>query len=105
MNNPFSDAPRQQGGQNPFLGVLDGLVRQIEQGQISAQAEREMIDAAAFYARRNHLSFTPTLQGVVKMAADADRMHRLHMDALEARQRAEFDPELTGYDRDTGFEA
>ncbi len=102
--NPFAGAPRKQGGQNPFLGVLPGLIRQMEQTRLSPATERALIAAADRYARDNGLSFTPTMRGVVKMAEDATKMHLLHMDALAARERQTFDPSLTGFDSATGFE-
>lgn len=105
MNNCFADAPRKEGGQNPFLGVLSALVRQIEAGSISDKTEKDMITVAGYYAKRNKLSFTPTLHGVLVMVAEADRMHRLHMEAMARREREEFDPTLTGYDLATGHEA
>ncbi len=102
--NPFSGAQRKQGGQNPFLGVLPGLIRQMEESRLSPATERALIDVADCYARENGLSFTPNMRGVVKMAEDAHKMHLLHMDALNARERQTFDPSLTGYDHATGFE-
>lgn len=100
----FSNAPKSRGGRNPFLGVLDALVRQIEGGQIDRRTERAMIDQAAYYAKRNKLPFTPTLQGVVQMAADADKMHREHMAAMESLERTSYKPEFSGFDRTTGVE-
>jgi len=100
----FSQAPRAQGGRNPFLGVLGAVVRQVESGSIDRQTERDVIGAAAYYAKRNRLPFTPTLHGVVQMAAHADRMHREHMAALDSRNRLEYKPEISGFDRVSGFE-
>jgi hypothetical protein len=100
----FADAPKSANGRNPFLGVLDGLVRQIEQGTISPQLEHSLIYQAGYFAKRNGLSFTPTLRGVVAMVAKADELHRLHMQALAQAERNEFNPEITGFDKVSGFE-
>ncbi len=101
--NPFQGAPRKQGGQNPFLGVLDGL-RQAMACGLSHQTKSRIIDQAEYYAKRNGLSFTRNMQHVLKMAEHADSMHRAHMVALEAREKDEFRPEITGFDRVSGFE-
>ena len=100
----FSSAPKSRGGRNPFLGVLDALIAQIQNGQIDRRTEREIIAQAAYYAKRNKLPFTPTLQGVVKMAQDADKMHRDHMAAMESLERTSYKPEFSGFDRASGVE-
>lgn len=101
----WNQAPKKPGGQNPFLGVLGGLVREVTAKTIDVTTERRLIDQAAYYAKRNKLPFTPTMAGVVKMAQHADEMHRMHMAAIQKRERDEFNPSLRGYDRATGFEA
>lgn len=103
--NPYAGAPRKPNGQNPFLGVLDGVVKQVETSQISFETQQEMIAHAEYYAKRNGLSCTSDMAGVMKMMAHADKQHRLHMEALHARERGDYRPVLTGYDRVTGFEA
>ena len=100
----FADAPKSANGRNPFLGVLDGLVRQVEQGTISPKMERDLIYQAGYFAKRNGLAFTPTLRGVIAMAAKADELHRVHMQALASSERTEFNPEITGFDKVSGFE-
>lgn len=101
--NPFQGAPRKQGGQNPFLGVLEGL-RLAVAGGLSHQTRTRIIDQAEYYAKRNKLSFTRNMQYALKMAEHADANHRAHMAAMEAREKDEFKPELTGFDRASGFE-
>jgi len=105
QQNHWASAPKKAGGTNPFLGVLDGLVKQHEAGLIDPVTERRCIAQAAYYAKRNKLNITvTTMQDVVRMAAHADKLHRLHMDAMAARERDDFNPNLRGYDRATGFE-
>jgi hypothetical protein len=101
----FTEAPSHQGGKNPFLGVLEGLVRQCEEGNISPQLEASVIRQAQYYAKRNKLSFTPTLRGAILMVQHADAQHRMHMAALDAANRLDYKPEITGYDKATGWEA
>ena len=101
----WNAAPKKAGGQNPFLGVLDGLVKNLEAGLIDLPTQKRLIAQAAYYSKRNKLNVTvSTIQGVVKMAAHADKMHRMHMAAMAQRERDEFSPNLRGYDRATGFE-
>lgn len=90
---------------NPFIGVLKGLVDQINQGRITPKLEQALIAQAAYFAARNSLSFTPTLMGVVKMAETAEKLHRDHMAAVAARQRGRNQVQLTGFDHATGFSA
>lgn len=101
----FSEAPAHAGGKNPFLGVLEGLVRQCEEGKISPQLEASVIRQAEYYAKRNKLPFTPTLRGAILMVQHADKLHRDHMSALESANRLSYEPEITGYDKSTGWEA
>lgn len=102
--NPFASAPKSHGGKDPFLGVLPALIRQVESGQIDFRTQREMIDQAAYYAKRNGLSFTPTMAGVIAMAAHGDQLHRDHLAAMEARERMDYKPEFSGFDRASGVE-
>lgn len=103
--NPFAAAPKSRGGSDPFLGVLPALIRQIETGQIDYRTQRDMIAQAAYYAKRNKLAnFTPDMKGVIAMAAHADQLHRDHLAAMEARNRDDFRPEMTGFDRASGIE-
>lgn len=101
--NAFADAPKHKNGQNPFLGVLAALA--AREGTLNAATEKACIDVAEKYAKENGLSFTPTMKGVMRLAEQADKMHRMHMDAMAQRERDEAQVELSGYDLDTGFQA
>jgi len=88
---------------DPFIGCVAGLVNLINTKQVSPNVEKALLEAAQYYAHRNKLSFTPTLAGVVRLAEEAERWHRDHMNAMAARQ-GRGNVRLTGFDRSTGLE-